>query len=246
MLNGDLFGFDDSPADVLDDCTAPHSKTDVPAVPDVPASNDAGFHGTAHGTADVPAVPAMGALLARAAETDDGERQQAAIPAVPDNERPCFRVYDGGALLDTGRKLRPGVWHHGMTAPRGGDPAPVDTWVCGPLHIEAQTFDGTGNNFGRLLRFKNTAACSLKCPKNLWTGPGESYVALRREGAAVTVVAEVIVTVQAPVPLQPPPLPFPCAHAPCAPAPPPPPSPSPPSHPPLPSRHSSHEAVGSA
>ncbi len=174
MLNGDLFGFDDSPADVLDDCTAPHSKTDVPAVPDVPASNDAGFHGTAHGTPDVPTVPAMGALLARAAETDDGERQQAAIPAVPDNERPCFRVYDGGALLDTGRKLRPGVWHHGMTAPRGGDPAPVDTWVCGPLHIEAQTFDGTGNNFGRLLRFKNTAGRwrSWAMPMELLRGDG--------------------------------------------------------------------------
>lgn len=174
MLNGDLFGFDDSPADVLDDCTAPHSKTDVPAVPDVPASNDAGFHGTARGTADVPDVPAMGDLLARASETDDGERQHAAIPAVPDNERPCFRVYDGGALLDTGRKLRPGVWHHGMTAPRGGEPAPVDTWVCGPLHIEAQTFDGTGNNFGRLLRFKNTAGRwrSWAMPMDLLRGDG--------------------------------------------------------------------------
>jgi len=174
MPNGDLFGFDASPADVLDDRTAPHSKTDVPAVPDVPASNDAGFHGTARGTADVPDVPAMGDLLARATETDDGERQQAAIPAVPDNERPCFRVYDGGALLDTGRKLRPGVWHHGMTAPRGGDPAPVDTWVCGPLHIEAQTFDGTGNNFGRLLRFKNTAGRwrSWAMPMDLLRGDG--------------------------------------------------------------------------
>ena len=67
-------------------------------------------------------------------------------------------MYDGGALLDTGRKLRPGVWHHHMITPRGGgDPTPVDTWICGPLHIEAQTFDGPGNNFGRLLRFKNTA-----------------------------------------------------------------------------------------
>lgn len=175
MLNGDLFGFDDVPADVLDDCTAPHSKTDVPAVPDVPASNGAALHGTARGTADVPDVPALGDLLARASKTDEGERQQAAIPAVPDNERPCFRVYDAGALLDTGRKLRPGVWHHGMSTPRGGgDPAPVDTWVCGPLHIEAQTFDGTGNNFGRLLRFKNTAGRwrSWAMPMELLRGDG--------------------------------------------------------------------------
>ena len=131
---------------------------DVLDVPDVEASTGAGFHGTARETADVPGVPALGDLLARASGADGSEHPQAAIPAVPDDERPCFRVYDAGALLDTGRKLRPGVWHHGMSTPRGGgDPAPVDTWVCGPLHIEAQTFDGTGNNFGRLLRFKNTA-----------------------------------------------------------------------------------------
>ena len=28
--------------------------------------------------------------------------------------------------------------------------------VCSPLHIDAVTFDGQDNNFGRLLRFKNT------------------------------------------------------------------------------------------
>lgn len=88
--------------------------------------------------------------------TDD--RQQEATPSVPEDERPCFRVYDDWTLLDTGRKLRPGVWHHGMTKSKKDEPSvPVDTWVCGPLHIQAQTFDGTGNNFGRLLRFKNTA-----------------------------------------------------------------------------------------
>lgn len=148
---------------------------DVLDVPDVEASNGAGSHGTASGTADVPDVPALGELLARTSETDGGERQQAAIPAVPDDERPCFRVYDAGALLDTGRKLRPGVWHHGMSTPRGGgDPAPVDSWVCGPLHIEAQTFDGTGNNFGRLLRFKNTAGRwrSWPMPMELLRGDG--------------------------------------------------------------------------
>ncbi|HUW81023.1 MAG TPA: DUF927 domain-containing protein, partial [Acidocella sp.] len=29
-------------------------------------------------------------------------------------------------------------------------------WLCSPLHIDAVTFDGQDNNFGRLLRFKNT------------------------------------------------------------------------------------------
>jgi len=97
-------------------------------------------------------------LLDRATARNETDRQQEAMPSVPEAERPCFRVYDDWAVLDTGRKLRPGVWHHAMQTPKGGgEPFPVDSWVCGPLHIEAQTFDGTGNNFGRLLRFKNTA-----------------------------------------------------------------------------------------
>jgi putative DNA primase/helicase len=129
----------------------------VPHVPDVQANDGAGFAGTAHGTADVPHVPALRDLLDQATGQDDDARQQAAIPAVPEQERPCFRVNDVWTQLDTGRKLKPGVWHHTMSTPKNGEPFPVDTWVCGPLHIEAQTFDGTGNNFGRLLRFKNTA-----------------------------------------------------------------------------------------
>ncbi|MCB1506870.1 MAG: DUF927 domain-containing protein [Hyphomicrobiaceae bacterium] len=103
----------------------------------------------------VAGIPALADLIAGAG-ADGG--QQEAIPAVPENARPCFRVYDDWALLDNGRKLRPGVWLHGTSRPKKGEtPVPVDTWVCGPLHIEAQTFDGTENNFGRLLRFKNTA-----------------------------------------------------------------------------------------
>ncbi len=53
-------------------------------------------------------------------------------------------------------------------------PVPVNTWVCGPLHIEAQTFDGGENNFGRLLRFKNTAGRwrSWAMPMELLKGDG--------------------------------------------------------------------------
>ncbi|MCK0510158.1 DUF927 domain-containing protein [Aromatoleum buckelii] len=136
-----------------------HPFADVPAVSAVPPSNGAGLSGTAHGTVDVTAVPALADLIeAATAGAGDGTDHKA-VPSVPEDERPCFKVYDDFTVLDTGRKLRPGVWHHTLSAPKGGgDPVPVDTWVCGPLHIEAQTFDGTGNNFGRLLRFKNTAS----------------------------------------------------------------------------------------
>jgi putative DNA primase/helicase len=130
---------------------------------------------------DVPDVPGLGKLLANAAEPDEGDRQQEPAPAVPESERPCFRVYDGWTVLDTGRKLRPGVWHHTMSAPKGGgEPFPVDSWVCGPLHIEAQTYDGTGNNFGRLVRFKSTAGRwrTWAMPMELLAGDG---AALRGE-----------------------------------------------------------------
>ncbi|MCB1968618.1 MAG: DUF927 domain-containing protein [Candidatus Accumulibacter sp.] len=108
-----------------------------------------------HGVAEVTTVAA---LLANAMEPDEAEAHNDPFAIVPESDRPCFRVYDGWTVTDTGRKLRPGVWLHAMSAPKGNsEPVPVDSWVCGPLYVEAQTFDGTGNNFGRLLRFKNTA-----------------------------------------------------------------------------------------
>jgi putative DNA primase/helicase len=56
-----------------------------------------------------------------------------------------------------GRKYRPGVYFCGMTEAKKDTPAmPFDLWFCSPLHIDAVTFDGQANNFGRLLRFKNS------------------------------------------------------------------------------------------
>jgi putative DNA primase/helicase len=130
----------------------------VPGVPGVQPSNGGDSDGTPSGTPGVPEVPALADLLASAVEPGAGEAQQEAVKPVPEEERPCFRVYDRWTVTDTGRKLKPGVWYRAMTAPKKNEmPVPVDTWVCGPLYVEAQTFDGTGNNFGRLLRFKNTA-----------------------------------------------------------------------------------------
>jgi putative DNA primase/helicase len=85
--------------------------------------------GTPSGTPGVPGVPVLADLLASAVEPGEGEAQQEPIAAVPENERPCFRVYDGWTVTDTGRKLRPGVWLHAMSAPKGkGDPC---RWIPG-------------------------------------------------------------------------------------------------------------------
>ncbi len=75
--------------------------------------------------------------------------------AIPDEKkRPCFRVID--EWIDHGNdKYKPGVWYFGI---KQNTDAPIltRTWICGQLHIDAVTCDAHGNNFGRLLRFKNT------------------------------------------------------------------------------------------
>ncbi|HCK80435.1 MAG TPA: hypothetical protein DIC59_03085 [Candidatus Competibacteraceae bacterium] len=121
--------------------------------------SNGGASGVTPGVTDgVTEVTNVADLIASAAEPGASEAQQDRVSPVPEKDRPCFRVYDGWTETDTGRKLRPGVWLHAMSAPKKNElSVPVDTWVCGPLYVEAQTFDGTGNNFGRLLRFKNTA-----------------------------------------------------------------------------------------
>jgi putative DNA primase/helicase len=66
--------------------------------------------------------------------------------------RPCYAVADEW-VVGPGGKFRPGVWHFDG----GKDDAELKhRWVCSPLHIDAVTFDDQDNNFGRLLRFRNT------------------------------------------------------------------------------------------
>ena len=67
---------------------------------------------------------------------------------------PCWRVY-----LDWWKsgnsKRRPGVYYHGTIENSDGRKDRTDEWVCGPLLIEATTFDRRGESFGRLLRFRD-------------------------------------------------------------------------------------------
>lgn len=91
-----------------------------------------------------------------------------AIPA--EIERPAYRVFDGW-IEHGGAKYRAGVWYFGTDK----DGNPVQTWVCSPLHVEAVTFDGSDNNFGRLLRFKNTLGRwrEWAMPMDLLRGAGD-------------------------------------------------------------------------
>ncbi|AFL73544.1 DUF927 domain-containing protein [Thiocystis violascens] len=69
-------------------------------------------------------------------------------------ECPCWRVY-----LDWWQagqdKRRPGVYYHGRDKNELGEAVRTDEWLCGPLILEATTFDRRNESFGRLLRFRD-------------------------------------------------------------------------------------------
>ena len=115
-------------------------ETDVTGVTDVQPSNEGDFTVTAGVSDAVTGVTATGPL------------------SVPESDRPCFKVFDAWTTLrESSNKLRPGVWYFGIKAGKNAEPPSlIQQWVCSPLHIAAVTFDGQENNFGRLLRFRNT------------------------------------------------------------------------------------------
>lgn len=110
------------------------------------------------GVSQVAEVQANGGELSTVTPASSAEVSEVADSTlskdsfIPDiTDRPAFRVFDEW-LEDGGEKLRPGVWHFG-TDKEGN---PIQTWICSPLHVEAVTYDGQDNHFGRMLRFKNT------------------------------------------------------------------------------------------
>jgi len=102
------------------------------------------------------------------ADTADTAEAKSPIPSLGD--RPTFRVFDD-LLEHGGTKYGPGVWHFGTD--KDGNPTKI--WVCSPLYIKAVTFDGQGNNFGRLLRFRPTVGSwrEWAMPMELLRGSGE-------------------------------------------------------------------------
>ena len=153
----DVVGLQNTDAE-SDEPNAALIETGVSEVSGVQASNDGA-------SADTPADA-------------DGVSQVSGTAAskIPGtDERPCFRVFDDWLECDGG-KYRPGVWHFGIKQGKNdAPPTPTENRVCSPLHIEAVTFDGQDNNFGRLLRFKNTLGRwrNWAMPMELLRGAGD-------------------------------------------------------------------------
>ena len=83
--------------------------------------------------------------------------------------RPCYAVLDDWTEWK-GRKHRPGVYVCTVK-----EETLIEEWFCSPLHIDAITYDGQSNNFGRMLRFKNSLGKwrEWAMPMELLRGSGE-------------------------------------------------------------------------
>lgn len=88
--------------------------------------------------------------------------------------RPCFVVLDDWYKTSE-RNYRAGVYWCGLKISRNGDvEGGIEIWVASPLHVRAVTHDSAGNNFGRLLEFRNTVGKNRQwaMPMELLAGDG--------------------------------------------------------------------------
>ena len=94
---------------------------------------------------------------------------------IPEEARSCYRVFDEASVVKEHGKLRAGVWYFSYKEQKEGLPILLMSWVCSPLHVDAVTFDNQQNNFGRMLRFKNTLGKwrTFSMPMELLKGSGE-------------------------------------------------------------------------
>ncbi len=97
------------------------------------------------------------------------------VKHIPYTKRPCWQVYGNWKELDTGKIMRPGTYLLNYKEDKEGKRTLQNTWICSPLHIEAQTHGRRGNNFGRLLKFKNSTGQwkSWAMPMELLRGSSE-------------------------------------------------------------------------
>ena len=88
-------------------------------------------------------------------------------------QRPCFKVLEFDEVIAE-RPRKAGVWWLGMKS-RSGTTFPVESWVSSPIYVDAITHDAQENNFGRLLRFRNSLGHwrSWAMPMEMLRGTGE-------------------------------------------------------------------------
>ncbi|MHB1516500.1 MAG: DUF927 domain-containing protein [Acidiferrobacteraceae bacterium] len=120
------------------------------------------------GTSGTPSISATSGVPPH--KNDGGTSGTNAVPDARDSGKNPFRVFDDWTKV-AGVTLAPGVWHFGKD--REGSDTKIR--ICSPLHVLAITYDGQTNNFGRLLRFRNTVGTwrEWSMPMDLLRGSGE-------------------------------------------------------------------------
>lgn len=109
-----------------------------------------------------------------ATATQSATEMAAYSPIPGEHDRPRFVVLDELHKAADGTSYRAGVWHFGAKPGRDDAPTLTQQWVCSPLHVEAVTHDSANQNFGRLLRFRNTLGqwCQWAMPMEMLKGDG--------------------------------------------------------------------------
>jgi putative DNA primase/helicase len=90
------------------------------------------------------------------------------------NERPCWRVYEGCGN-GTGRKIKPGVYWHGVKPGINDAPSvPIDKWICTPMTVTAVTRNREDAEYGRLLEILSPTGRRKKwaMPMSMLAGDG--------------------------------------------------------------------------
>lgn len=97
-------------------------------------------------------------------------------PAMPpEDSRPCFHVVDKYFQDSDGDKFIAGVYLCTSKVNKSGVVTLNNQWICSPVYVEAVTLDATDNNFGRMLRYKNTLGRwhTWAMPMHLLSGGGD-------------------------------------------------------------------------
>lgn len=108
-------------------------------------------------------------------------------PFPDETGRPSWCCYDEW-IERGGKKLRPGVYYHGIKENSDSPPTLTDTWVCAPLHIEALTANQEDGDHGRLLCYLNVSGNWKRwaMPMQMLAGDGvEVLSVLLAEGLAL-------------------------------------------------------------
>ncbi len=102
---------------------------------------------------NVESAPDVGSAHAQKIEALEATKPVDSFPS--EDDRPCWRIYDQPIEHD-GKRHPAGVYLHGFKRDSKGNVSEsVNTWACGPLHVEAVTTNAEDGEHGRLLRFQS-------------------------------------------------------------------------------------------